>query len=64
MPPILLDTNILVYASDPADGIRQELALRTLKLLETTRAGRLSVQCLAEFVRVTTTRAKAIVHIV
>ena len=54
MPPILLDTNILVYASDPADGIRQELALRTLKLLETTRAGRLSVQCLAEFVRVTT----------
>lgn len=54
MPPILIDTNILIYASDPADGIRQELALRILKHLETTRTGRLSVQCLAEFVRVTT----------
>ncbi len=54
MPAILIDTNVLVYASDPADLTRQEQALRILKYLETSRTGRLSVQCLAEFVHVTT----------
>jgi predicted nucleic acid-binding protein len=54
MPPVLIDTNVLVYASDPAEITRQEQALRILKHLETARLGRLSVQCLAEFVHVTT----------
>ncbi len=54
MPSILIDTNVLVYASDAADVTRQDQALRVLKHLETTRAGRLSAQCLAEFVHVTT----------
>lgn len=54
MPPILIDTNVLVYASDPADETRQDQALRVLNHLETTRNGRLSVQCLAEFFHVTT----------
>lgn len=54
MPPVLIDTNVLIYASDPAEIIRQDQALRTLKYLETARAGRLSAQCLAEFVNATT----------
>ena len=67
MPLILIDTNVLVYASDPAEIPRQDQALRTLKYLETARIGRLSAQCLAEFVHVTTrprrplyTRAEAL----
>jgi predicted nucleic acid-binding protein len=67
MPPVLIDTNVLVYASDPAETKRQDRALQTLKYLETTRLGRLSAQCLAEFVHVTThsrrplyTRAEAV----
>jgi predicted nucleic acid-binding protein len=54
MPPVLIDTNILVYASDPADPARQDKALQVLKYLETTRSGRLSTQCLGEFVNVAT----------
>ena len=54
MPPVLIDTNVLVYASDPAETTRQDQALRILKHLETTGTGRLSAQCLAEFVNVTT----------
>jgi len=54
MPPVLIDTNVLIYASDPADNIRQDQALRTLRYLDATRMGRLSVQCLAEFMHVAT----------
>jgi len=54
MPPILIDTNVLVYASDPNETARQDQALRILKHLESARIGRLSVQCLAEFIHVTT----------
>jgi len=54
MPPVLIDTNVLIYASDPSEIIRQDQALRILKHLETARLGRLSVQCLAEFMNATT----------
>jgi predicted nucleic acid-binding protein len=54
MEPVLIDTNVLVYASDPAETIRQDQAIRTLKSLESSRSGRLSAQCLAEFMHVTT----------
>jgi len=54
MTLILIDTNVLVYASDPADTLRQDQGLHILKLLETTRTGRLSTQCLAEFMNVAT----------
>ena len=54
MAPILIDTNVLVYASDPADLTRQDQALRTLKHLGMSLSGRLSVQSLAEFINVTT----------
>lgn len=54
MPLVLIDTNVLVYASDPNETGRQDQALHTLKYLETARMGRLSVQCLAEFMHATT----------
>ena len=54
MPAVLIDTNLLVYASDPADASRQQQALTVLKHLETTGFGRLSVQCLSELANVLT----------
>jgi predicted nucleic acid-binding protein len=70
MPPILIDTNILIYASDPGNPTRQDEALRILKHLEITRSGRLSAQCLAEFMHVSTrslqplyTRAEALTQV-
>jgi predicted nucleic acid-binding protein len=67
MPPVLIDTNVLIYASDPAETTRQDQALHILKYLETARMGRLSAQCLAEFMQVATrvrrplyTRAEAL----
>ena len=54
MAQILIDTNVLVYACDPADAARQDRALDILKQLDVTRSGRLSVQNLAEFIHVTT----------
>lgn len=54
MPPVLIDTNVLVYASDPAEIVRQEQALSILRRLEITGMGRLSAQVLAEFMHATT----------
>ncbi len=54
MTRALIDTNILVYASDPREPQRQEQAIRLLQRLELTRAGCLSAQVLAEFVNVST----------
>jgi predicted nucleic acid-binding protein len=50
MPPILIDTNILVYTFEPRDAARQEKAIALLIELEENGTGCLSVQCLAEFV--------------
>jgi len=55
---ILIDTNILVYASDPTDPYRQELAANILTHLGLTLSGRISVQSLAEFFNVTTSSKK------
>ena len=70
MPTILIDTNILIYTSDPRDTAKQDLALRLLRYLEITSSGCLGVQCLAEFVNVTThtvrplyTRAEALAQV-
>lgn len=54
MPAALIDTNILVYASDPRDTVRQESAINLLQHLDLNRSGRLSAQVLAEFISVTT----------
>lgn len=49
MPPVLIDTNILIYTFDQNDPPRQERAIQILRVLEESANGRLSVQCLAEF---------------
>ncbi len=50
----LIDTNLLVYLFDPADETKQAKAREVLDELHLYQAGRLSVQCLAEFFNVTT----------
>jgi predicted nucleic acid-binding protein len=54
MPPILIDTNLLIYLYDPNQPDKQKQAERVLEQLELTRTGRLSVQVLAEFFSVAT----------
>jgi predicted nucleic acid-binding protein len=67
---ILIDTNILIYASVPWDIAKQDLAIHLLRHLELTASGCLSVQCLAEFINATTrsvrplyTHAEALVQV-
>jgi len=54
MPPILIDTNLLVYLYDQNQLGKQAQSHRVLEQLELTRSGRLSVQALAEFFSVAT----------
>jgi predicted nucleic acid-binding protein len=54
MPPILIDTNILLYLYDHNQPVQQEQAQEMLDQLELSHSGRLSVQCLAEFFSVAT----------
>jgi predicted nucleic acid-binding protein len=54
MPPILIDTNLLVYLYDTGSPGKAAHARRVLDHLELTRSGRLSVQCLAEFLHIST----------
>ena len=54
MPPILIDTNILVYSCDPAEISRQDCSLHILIDSAMLRVGCVSVQNLAEFMNVTT----------
>lgn len=58
MSAVLIDTNVLLYAYDAADAARSDHALRVLRHLHETLAGRLSVQCLAEFFSVATRKLK------
>jgi predicted nucleic acid-binding protein len=54
MPPILIDTNLLVYLYDTGSPRKAARARRVLDHPELARSGRLSVQCLAEFLHVST----------
>jgi predicted nucleic acid-binding protein len=54
MPPVLIDTNLLVYLYDTGSPDKAAQARRILDRLELTRSGRLSVQSLAEFLNVST----------
>ena len=54
MPPILIDTNILIYLYDQNQPDKQNQSKLVLEQLELTRSGRLSVQALAEFFSVST----------
>jgi len=54
MPTVLVDTNILIYAHDPADPVKQAKAIQVLDHLQTRAIGRLSTQTLGEFFAATT----------
>ena len=54
MPPILIDTNLLIYLYEQNQPDKQSQSERVLEQLELTRSGRLSVQSLAEFFSVAT----------
>ena len=56
---LMVDTNILVYAYDNANPVKQKKALAILDELAITSRGVLSVQVLAEFI-VTVTRKIAL----
>ncbi len=58
MKTILIDTNVLVYAYDPTEIARSERAQEILHELKETGAGRVSVQCLGEFVSVAMRKLK------
>ena len=49
MAAVLVDTNVLVYAHDRGEHVKQKQAIQVLDRLYATGSGRLSVQCLAEF---------------
>ncbi len=54
MTATLIDTNILVYAHDPVKGEKAARAIEVLDQLQGAQEGRLSAQCLAEFLIVVT----------
>jgi predicted nucleic acid-binding protein len=54
MPPVLIDTNLLVYLYDVHSPKKAAQARLVLEHLELTRTGRLGVQSLAEFLHVST----------
>ena len=56
MSLLLLDTNVLVYAYDPGDKRKQQLAGQLLEEIQPTRVAAVSAQILAEFFGVVTRR--------
>jgi len=53
---ILIDTNVLVYAYDPRDRVKQRRALAVLRRLVAVGRGKISTQVLGEFCAATTTK--------
>src|SRR3989304_4683999 len=49
MPAVLVDTNVLVYAHDRGEHVKQKQAIQVLDRLYATGSGRLRVQGPAEF---------------
>ena len=47
--PVFVDTNVLVYADDPADPVKHEKAKDLLRQVARERSGRLSLQVLQEY---------------
>ena len=47
--PVFVDTNVLLYARDAGEPVKQPLALRWLQQLWQDRSGRTSIQVLSEF---------------
>jgi predicted nucleic acid-binding protein len=53
---VLVDTNVLVYAYDPRDRRKQDVARSVLRELIMSDRAVVSAQCLSEFFSVSTTR--------
>jgi predicted nucleic acid-binding protein len=54
MDAVLVDTNLMVYAHDPSDPVKQSKAIEVLAHLHSLGIGRMSTQTLAEFFAATT----------
>lgn len=54
MGEVLIDTNVLVYAHQPAEARKYAQAVRAVEVLTESGIGRLSTQVLGEFVSATT----------
>jgi predicted nucleic acid-binding protein len=54
MGRVLIDTNILVYAHQPAENAKYSRALDAIAMLVDSRQGRVSAQILGEFMSATT----------
>jgi predicted nucleic acid-binding protein len=54
MADVLIDTNVLVYAHDRGEFVKQQQAIQVLEALQLAGTGRLTAQVLAEFFRVVT----------
>lgn len=52
--PCFVDTNVLLYAEDPTDPAKREIARQLIRSTLFTRIGRLSTQVLIEFFAVAT----------
>lgn len=63
MAPVLIDTNVLVYAYDRGESVKQGQAIYVLDSVQSTGAGCISVQSLAEFFRATTKGARPILSV-
>jgi predicted nucleic acid-binding protein len=63
MSGILIDTNILVYAHDADEAQKRQRAINALEYLGVSHVGRLSVQCLSEFVSIVTRSKKPLLTI-
>jgi predicted nucleic acid-binding protein len=63
MGEVLIDTNILIYAHQPAEAVKYDRALRTIDTLMASGLGRLSAQILGEFLSATTRGRRPILTI-
>ena len=63
MADILIDTNVLVYAHDRGEFVKQQQAIRALEALQLAGTGRLTAQVLAEFFRVVTKSARPLLTV-
>ncbi len=58
MPPILIDTNVLIYFFNLNDSLRQNQAIEVINQLQESHLGYLSMQNLGEFFNVATRKLR------
>jgi predicted nucleic acid-binding protein len=63
MADVLIDTNVLVYAHDRGEFVKQQQAIQVLEALQLAGTGRLTAQVLAEFFRVVTKGAEPLLTV-